>query len=164
MKRWQRRTEYFDNGYECEIFWRAHSSIRFIRSSALSAWMTSITSLAKFEICRILEHTHNPGKLLQIISLEAYTEHFTIPRLSVDFDFCRIEQYVQLQMYILCSCSVYVILYTFKCMHYLAHQKFGGTQSTFKISQCTKNAKQRKHWYLCKWKLSYDIIIVDQFG
>ena len=61
--------------------------------------MTSITSLAKFEMCRIVEHTHNTGKLLQVISLEAHREHFTT---VLQNRVIRTNEYiVQFQMYIL---------------------------------------------------------------
>ena len=143
MKRWQ-RTEYFDSGYECEIFWSAPSPIRFIRSLPLSAWMTSITSLAKFEICRIVEHTHNPCILLQIISLGAHINSKTQrwPNLQN-----RAIRTVTNLCIILCSCKC--IMYIYYCT----------VANVCIISQFRNVLKMQNSGYLYKWKLRFGIII-----
>ena len=94
-----------------------------------------------------------------------YTEHFTIPRLSVDL--LRVLQNrskftVAIVYIVQCAvANVYIILYSCKCLHYLANQKIGGTRSTFAISQRTEHENSGRHWWCCKWKLwCYDMVLL----
>ena len=83
-----------------------------------------------------------------------HTEHFTIPRLSVDL--LRVLQNrsiftVAIVYIVQCAvANVYIILSSCKCLHYLANQKIGGTRSTFAISQRTEHENSGRHWWCCK--------------